>query len=126
MTIPQLLSLLSRCRDLLGIGVWDNVEDELGNVVGTTCTCCGSDVTEPHEDDCDWSNTMADVDDALGPELPCANCGDASGWARVRINGLDEWAACADCNDEGAKPKPAFCLKCSETFPFCRCRRGES
>jgi hypothetical protein len=59
----------------------------------------------------------------------CA-CGDGSGWIvwrPRRLNGRGRdfvWAACADCNDDGLKPKPPLeiCEGCGETALFCGCR----
>jgi hypothetical protein len=67
----------------------------------------------------------------------CGNCGDDSGWliwhtfawpvgvphlrnedatVPVRV-----WAACADCNDDGLKPKPECCEGCGEKLNECCC-----
>ena len=52
----------------------------------------------------------------------CDNCGDGKGWHRFS----GTWAACADCNDDGKKPKPDFCEGCGETEPFCWCESGQA
>lgn len=63
--------------------------------------------------------------------MSCGNCGDDSGWTiwwpfdlklgrRVRI-----WAACADCNDDGKKPKPDCCEGCGEKATECMCVREQ-
>lgn len=60
--------------------------------------------------------------------IGCGNCGDGSGWQVWRPNGGRGfvWVACADCNDDGKKPKPDLCEGCGETEPFCLCGlRGE-
>lgn len=61
--------------------------------------------------------------------MKCGNCGDGSGWLAwyprhllepgqpVRL----EWVACADCNDDAAKPKPELCEGCGFTEPECLC-----
>ncbi len=62
---------------------------------------------------------------SLGP--PCGNCGDNSGWHAWYPKHLLErgepkrlvWVACADCNDDGLKPKPKLCSVCGYTKPFC-------
>jgi hypothetical protein len=59
----------------------------------------------------------------------CENCGDGSGWSVWRTRELPGnkpvlvWAACADCNDDGDKPKPEmnFCEGCGEWWNFCTC-----
>lgn len=58
--------------------------------------------------------------------MSCGNCGDGRGWHVWRPtlpNGQRGfvWVACADCNDDGAKPKPDLCEGCGETQPFCHC-----
>ena len=59
----------------------------------------------------------------------CDNCGDDSGWhawyplnLKTRRRDL-VWSACADCNDDGLKPKPELCESCGYTEPFCECRQ---
>lgn len=61
----------------------------------------------------------------------CINCGDGCGWVAWYPYDLVEqkrrlvWAACADCNDDEAKPKPdpalALCEACGQTRPYCEC-----
>ena len=57
----------------------------------------------------------------------CANCGDGSGWSIWRPRSVEGcptagvWVACADCNDDGQKPKPDLCDGCGNTRPFCVC-----
>ena len=57
----------------------------------------------------------------------CDNCGDGSGWIAWYPFVIAEqrrrlvWAGCADCNDDGLKPKPELCEGCGYTKPFCCC-----
>lgn len=66
----------------------------------------------------------------------CENCGDGSGWSiwygRIPGDHFGEFypvalfAACADCNDDEAKPFPApwpVCPLCEESKSFCHCGR---
>lgn len=59
--------------------------------------------------------------------MRCGNCGDGSGWSVWRPLSVDRkrrefvWVACADCNDDAAKPKPDLCEGCGDTEPFCLC-----
>ena len=63
----------------------------------------------------------------------CGNCGDGSGWSIWYTHIYDEnrelwpvavFVACADCNDDEAKPFPApwpVCPLCEESKIFCHC-----
>ena len=57
----------------------------------------------------------------------CGNCGDGSGWhiwpTYESPSGkfIYVWVACADCNDDGLKPKPDLCEGCGQTPAFCEC-----
>lgn len=57
----------------------------------------------------------------------CDNCGDGCGWHIVPMHEAKTgklvyvWSACADCNDDGLKPKPELCEGCGETPAFCQC-----
>jgi len=55
------------------------------------------------------------------PPRACATCRDGGGWVRWCFSGQWIWAACADCNRRGRKPKPAPCPRCHYTRPFCAC-----
>jgi hypothetical protein len=121
MSDAHLRQLLARTRDLFAVGCWD--ENDAGEL---TCAYCQCEAEAPHDDACAWANLIADIEEVVGPEYPCDNCGDGSGWARTRIGGETHWGACADCNDDGEKPKPPYCSRCDETFPFCHCPRAEA
>lgn len=59
--------------------------------------------------------------------MSCDNCGDDSGWTPVPMmrfeDGATEWVwfACADCNDDGVKPKPDVCEACGHKEVDCEC-----
>lgn len=61
----------------------------------------------------------------------CGNCGDGCGWhiwwthELPSGKGVYVWSACADCNDDGLKPKPELCEGCGDTPAFCRCIREQ-
>lgn len=130
MSEARFRELLKRTRDFLAPGMWDEVEDySFGPepVVTANCAACGADICEGHEDDCEWSALLEDIEEAIGNEERCGNCGDGSGWARIALDTGSDWGACSECNVDGQKPKPPLCTRCRETFPFCGCQvRGSA
>ena len=53
----------------------------------------------------------------------CDNCGDGCGWHFITLGNERIWSACADCNDDGKKPRPDLCEGCGDTEAFCHCER---
>ena len=51
-----------------------------------------------------WAEVRRGLEEGGRPAV-CPNCGDGSGWVWWDTAGT--WAACADCNDDEAKPRPA-------------------
>lgn len=79
---------------------------------------------------------MSSLENELGHDswspadpAPCDNCGDGSGWNYVDMKDVKTgrvkwvWFACADCNDDGLKPKPDVCSTCHRREEVCWCQK---